>query len=98
MTFFLIWKGDIDSLTEFIDHLNKVLSSRQLTRQLTTLLYQEAAKHAENQSAAGAKESTKPPRLPAVTTIRPLKYFTLLTASHHGLFTLLSVTSAIYST
>lgn len=61
-------------------------------------LYQEAAKHAENQSAAGAKESTKPPRLPAVTTIRPLKYFTLLTASHHGLFTLLSVTSAIYST
>ena len=50
----------------------------------------------ENQSAAGAKESTKRPRLPAVTTIRP--YFTLLTASHHGLFTLLSVTSAIYST
>ena len=31
----------------------------------------------KNQSAAGAKESTKPPHLPAVTTIRPLKYFTL---------------------
>ena len=44
------------------------------------------------------KGINKPPRLPAVTTIRPLKYFTLLTASHHGLFTLLSVTSAIYST
>ena len=77
MTFFLIWKGDIDSLTEFIDHLNKVLSSRQLTRQLTTLLYQETAKHAENQIAAGGEESTKPPHLVAVTRIRPLKYFTL---------------------
>ena len=73
MTFFLIWKGDIDSLTEFIDHLNKVLSSRQLT----TLLYQEAAKHAENQIAAGGEQSTKPPHLVAVTRIRPLKYFTL---------------------
>ena len=52
----------------------------------------------ENQSAAGAKESTKPPHLPVVTTIKPLKDVTLLTASHHGLFTLLSVTSAIYST
>ena len=68
------------------------------SRQLTTILCQEAAKHVENQSAAGAKESTKPPHLPAVTTIRPLKYLTLLTDSHHGLFTLLSATSAIYST
>ena len=56
---------------------DRLVSTKFNSKQLTTLLYQEAAKHAENQSAAGAKESTKPLHLPAVTTIRPLKYFTL---------------------
>jgi len=70
----------------------------RLVSTLTTLLNQEAAKHAENQSVAGAKKSTKPPHLLAVTTITPSKYSTLQTVSHHGLFTLFSVISANYST
>lgn len=37
--------------------------------QLAALPYQEFAKQAENQSAAGANKPTKPPKLPAVTEI-----------------------------
>ena len=36
MTFFLIWKGDIDSLTEFIDHLNNAAPSIKFTHEIST--------------------------------------------------------------
>ena len=33
---FLIWKGDIDSLTEFIDHLNNAAPSIKFTHEIST--------------------------------------------------------------